>query len=495
MLRGYASMYRFLPLIALVLVGLAAALWKIGSHKRLRSALAFLALSFIVWGAETIGSAMGINAAPAREVAIAFIGLAAVQLIAGAIFNFAVERARVPRFAGEMAVVACYIIIVVRLFFNLGVNVAGFFATSAVATAVIGLALQDMMGNIASGIALEFERDIRVGDFIRVGEASGRVLHKRLRHTAIETADGEAVMLPNSFLTRSSVTVLRKPHRQLTPFAIPYSVNPQELIDAVTFALRSSPIPDVAADPPPSCVVQELTPGHIRYAAVFWTTNPMRNVLAVSAVLNRICFGLERAGIPVREISNLLEMMPATEAAAHTNPVDILRRTLIFRHVDDASLFELGSKLRRLSFAPGEIIVRQGDAGDSMYVVIAGQVAINYAGVDKSETQVAVISPGEFFGESSLLTGETRNASAITLSRVDCYELDKAGLQGILDRHADLAEDMSVVVAHRQMELAVSREKLDQETARLREAQAQMQLLSRIKRFFGLNSGSHSAAV
>jgi len=139
------------------------------------------------------------------------------------------------------------------------------------------------------------------------------------------------------------------------------------------------------------------------------------------------------------------------------------------------------------------LIVRQGDSGDSMYIITAGQVAINYTGIDKAETQVALITAGEFFGEASLLTGETRNSNAVALSRVDCYELTKAGLQTILENHADLAEDMSVVMAHRQTQLASSREKLDAETARLREAENQQQLLTRIIRFFGLNSTSASA--
>ena len=487
-------MYRFLPWIALTLVALAAALWKIGDHRRLRAALAFLALSFVVWGAEALGTVAGLNLAAVQQVAISLVGLAAVQVIAGAVFNFAVKKARVPRFAGEMVVIACYLVIVARLLFSLGVNVTGLFATSAVATAVIGLALQDMMGNIASGIALEFEKDIRVGDFVRAENTAGTVVHKRLRHTEIKTPDGDAVMLPNSFLTRSAFTVVGRTHRLFVPFTMPYTINPQELIDAVILGLRSSPIPDVATDPAPSCIIQELATGHIRYSAVVWTTNPAREGLTVSAVLNRVFFALKRSGIPVSEISTLVEMKAAAEVeAAPVNPVDLLRRTLIFRHLDETSLYELGATLRHLSFAPGELIVRQGDSGDSMYIITAGQVAINYTGIDKAETQVALITAGEFFGEASLLTGETRNSNAVALSRVDCYELTKAGLQTILENHADLAEDMSVVMAHRQTQLASSREKLDAETARLREAENQQQLLTRIIRFFGLNSTSASA--
>ena len=347
------------------------------------------------------------------------------------------------------------------------------------------------MGNIASGVALEFESDIAVGDFIKCGDYSGWVKHVRLRHTAIETPDGDAVMLPNSFLTRSPVMVLSRSRRQFVPFTMPYARNPQGLIDAVTLALRSSPIPDVAADPAPSCIVVEMAPGHIRYAAVVWMLKPGREALTVSAVLNRIYFALQRAGIPVAEITTLLELKAATDGSGATaNPVDILRRTPIFRLLDDPDLFELGARLHHLSFAPGELIIRQGDEGDSMYFVTSGQVEISYAGIDRSEIQVAVISPGEFFGEASLLTGEIRNANAIAMSRVDCYRLDKAGLEGIVRRRTELAEDMSVVIAHRQMELAVTRERLDLETARLREAESQTQLLARIRKFFGVKSNS-----
>jgi small-conductance mechanosensitive channel/CRP-like cAMP-binding protein len=484
--------YNLLPWIAVFLLAAATALWKVvpRSHGRFRAALIFLALWLSVWAGTSAGAWLHLNVAFARQVAIALVGLAAVQVIAGAIFNLIIDRTRIPRFAGEMVVVGCYVAIVVNLFYNEGVNVTGIFATSAVATAVIGLALQDMMGNIASGIALEFESDIRLGDFIKVGDGpAGWVRHKRLRHTAIETPDGERVLLPNSFLTRSAVMVVPPKRRHFIPFNMPYSINPQEVIDGVIFALRASPIPDVAEDPAPSCIIQELTTGHIRYAAVVWTTRPGVEVKPISAVLNRLFFAMQRAGIPISEITNLLEMKAATEGGGtSSNPVDILRRTPIFRLLDDSGLFELGARMRHLSFAPGELIIRQGDDGDSMYFITSGQVAINYVGIDRSEVQVAIIAAGDFVGEASLLTGVIRSANAIAVTRVDCYQLDKAGLEGIIAKYPDLAEDMSVVMAHRQMELEITRERLDLETARQREAENQMQLLSRIRRFFSVKN-------
>ena len=86
-----------------------------------------------------------------------------------------------------------------------------------------------------------------------------------------------------------------------------------------------------------------------------------------------------------------------------------------------------------------------------------------------------------------MLTGEIRSASAIAQTHVDCCRLDKSGLEGILARRPELAEDMSVVMAHRQMELAMVREQLDIETARRREVESQTQMLARIRRFFDIN--------
>ena len=257
--------YALLPWIAIFLFACSAALWKRlpRSRGRFGGAMVFLLLWLILWAGTAAASWWHLNLEAGRQLALALVALAAVQALAGLAFNLAVEKARVPRFAVEMVVVGCYAGIVFNLFYSLGVNVTGIFATSAVATAVIGLALQDMMANIASGIALEFESAIRVGDFIRCAESSGWVKHVRLRHTAIETPDGDQVLLPNSFLTRSPVTIHARNRRKFIPFNMQDNCNPQELIDAVKFALCASPTPGVASEPEPACVVLDMALGHI----------------------------------------------------------------------------------------------------------------------------------------------------------------------------------------------------------------------------------------
>jgi CRP-like cAMP-binding protein/small-conductance mechanosensitive channel len=482
--------YEPLIWIAIGLFAASAAMSRLAHDRsRIRAAWGFLILWAVIAISSVLPAAWHPGAPILRDVAVALIELAGLQIGVVFVFDLVLRKVHMPKFASEILIVVGYAAIIFHLLYKLGVNVTGIFATSAVATAVVGLALQDMLSNIAGGIALELEGGINVGDYIRCDNWSGWVQHVRLRHTAITTSDGDTVILPNSHLTRSPVNICAKLHRQFIPITMPYLMNPQEVMDAVQFALRSSPLPGVATEPAPTCVLVELNPGHVQYAAVVWLTQPGKEHFAISAVNVRLYFALQRAGIPAGEITHLLEMKAGGATAGEkVNAVDILRRTPILRLLSDSDLFELGSYLHHVSFGPGEHIIRQGDGGSSMYFVVTGQVAILYKSTDGAERHISHVECGDFFGEASLLTGEIRSASAVAQSRVDCYCLDKDGLQRIVARRPELAEDMSVVMAHRQMELSVVRERLDFETARQREAESQTQMLARIRRFFGITA-------
>ena len=108
----------------------------------------------------------------------------------------------------ELTIGAGYIAIILDLLARVGVNLTGIIATSAVATAVIGFSLQDVLGNLAGGLVMEFEQAIAEGDWIRTDQYFGQVRSVRLRHIALETPDGDTILVPNSAITRSPVTVI-----------------------------------------------------------------------------------------------------------------------------------------------------------------------------------------------------------------------------------------------------------------------------------------------
>ena len=154
-----------------------------------------------------------VAAAPAgpRWISEAVLALAeaiALHLAAVIVFRVFLKRLETPRILIELLVGAGYAAIVVGLFTRVGVNLTGLVATSAVVTAVLGFGLQDVLGNLAGGLVLEVEQAISEGDWIRTDQYFGQVRSVRVRHTALETPDGDTILVPNSAITRSPVTVL-----------------------------------------------------------------------------------------------------------------------------------------------------------------------------------------------------------------------------------------------------------------------------------------------
>src|SRR5206468_11941884 len=103
-----------------------------------------------------------------------------------------------------------------------GVNLLSIITTSAVVTAVIGLALQDTLGNLMSGVALQLEASFGVGDWIRVEDKPvGRVREIRWRSALLETKNGDLLVIPNGMLTKSMIVSFNKQgleHRQWVTF-------------------------------------------------------------------------------------------------------------------------------------------------------------------------------------------------------------------------------------------------------------------------------------
>ena len=457
-----------------------------GKSSRLRAAWALLSLWLAPFLVSFLPAAWNPGIEPIRTIAHALLALAGVQLAAIVVFDIILRRFALKKFVAEGIIGAASAVIIINLLFGLGVNPTGIFATSVATVVIIAFALQDLLSSVAGGILLDLTSGIKVGDYIRCGEWSGWVESISLRQTTIKDLEGDVIVLPNSQLYRTPVRICAQLHRRIIPFVMAHGIDSQEVIETVEFALRASPIAGIAADPPPSCTIQEMTMSAVTYSIAVWVHGPGDHAAEVSAVLTRIGFALERAGLPYGDFVNVIEVRQDQNPSKQSvSPIELLRRAPILRLLDEEDLVRLASSLHRFSFGPGEFVVRQGEDGDSMYFIGKGKVSILFNSGDGVERQVALMATGDFLGEASLLTGEARTASAQAVSRVDCYRLSKEGLQDFIDRRSDLVEDIASVMAGRQMELNKLRVKLDAETAEARESEARQKFMSSIHRFFG----------
>lgn len=431
-------------------------------------------------------------------------GAAMVNLLALLAFNIILKplHQTVPRIVRDLLVAAGYCAVGLTLLSRAGLSFSGLITTSAVLTAVVGFSLQDTLGNVMGGLALQMDKSIQVGDWIRLDQSVGRVTEIGWRHTAIETRNWETVIIPNSVLMKAQVVVLGR--RQEQPiqlrrwiyFNVDFRVSPTDVIQKTLEIFNGEQLPGVALDPKPSCVLYEFKESYCVYALRYWLTDLANDDPTDSLVRGRIYFALKRAGIPLSIPAQ--SVFVTDDGQSHkklkreqelNHRLQALKQVEIFHQLQAEELKHLAERLRPAPFAQGEIITRQGAEAHWLYLITKGSAEVNVTVDGLVRRGIAKLYAGDFFGEMSLLTGAKRSATVVALEDVECYRLDKDDFHEILHRRPELAEHISHLLAQRQVELDSAKEGLGAEADLARVKHAQHDILGRIKSFFSLSNG------
>lgn len=428
------------------------------------------------------------------------VGWVIVLGVAGFLFDVVLVRIRMTpsRIIQDLTVFGAIGVASLVILRRGGVDVTGIVATSAVITAVIGLSLQDTLGNTIGGLTLQLDDSIHTGDWIKVGDIVGKVKEVRWRFTAVETRNWETVYIPNSKLVKGDVIVLGKRSdqpeqwRRWVWFNVDFRHAPTNVMDCVTDALRAAPIKNVSADPPPNCVLMDFGESTARYAVRYWLTDLAHDDPTDSSVRVRMYFALKRAGIPLALPAHALFLTEDTnkrrerkQREAQDRRFLALKRIAVFAPLDDKELEIIAERLIFAPFSRGELITRQGAEAHWLYMIDEGTVSVRVA-VNDAEQEVTTMGEGGVFGEMSLLTGETRAASVYAVDDVDCWRLDQAAFKTILMDRPEVARPIAALLAERQVQLIEVKETLDA-TARDRQLKEQeTQLLSKMRAFFGI---------
>src|SRR5712692_829290 len=495
-----------LAVIVFVLVALVLFATKPAERSRIRAALLLFAISFI--GLLGLGSLGFYGMSPSQPLyrwtrwaslfcaGVAFVSVASVFIFDVFLDALRLKPARIMR---ELLRALSYVVVGVFVLTIIKVDVTGIVATSAVLTAVIGLSFQDTLVNMMGGMTLQTEGAIGVGDWIRIDGQEGVVTDIRWRHTSIETRNWDTIIIPNSVLMKSQVTVLGRRsgrprlHRQWVYFNVDFRYSPARVIDTVESTLRGEPIPNVAADPPPNCVLMDFKESYGSYAVRYWLTDLAVDDPTNSIVRTRIYYALRRAGIPLSIPAHSLFVTEDDTSRRQRKSVEeiekrvsALRRVELFDSLTDEERHSLATRLRVAPFVRGEAMTRQGAEAHWLYVITQGEAEVRVSADGNLSEHLANLGPGDFFGERGMMTGEPRAATVTALSDVECYRLDKEAFREVLKQRPEIAENISEILARRRVELEAALEDLDEETRQTRARQHQGDLLRRIRDFFRL---------
>ena len=405
------------------------------------------------------------------------------------------KKAQVPLLLRDivrwlLAVLVFFIILKV----NLGVNLGPLFATSAALTFILGIAMQDVLGNLFAGIALNLERPFALGDWVMINAQEGQVENMTWRATRLKTFTDDYVIIPNSSIAKNEIINYSHPtpiHAREIMVGAPQDCPPNQVKAVLLEAVKDAR--SVLKDPPPRAWLKEYDDYTINYTLKFWIDDFADIYDLEDDVMSRVWYHFKRNNIGLPYPINDVRMTQISgkeqdqqREKAERQAALLLKQVPLFTAIPEKDLKTLSSRLKSRTFAAGEYLVQQGDEGGSFYIIKQGKVEVLVADHEGRPTRVAELETGKFFGEMSLLTGEKRSASIRAIGDVEVLAVEKKDISPILTANPRIAETLSKMIEQRQKEnlerIAKSRAISEEE----RRAASSDSILKKIRNFFAM---------
>ncbi len=242
----------------------------------------------------------------------------------------------------------------------------------------------------------------------------------------------------------------------------------------------------VMEEPQPQIVLKKFEPRGVVWCLWFWVADYFQDTQVTRAVQENVLNHLQVAGIELsyNRVDQRLLPLKGPEQNQDVSQLALLKRIDLFAIMGEQPLSRIAQAMQRHELQEQEFIVTQGEAGSSLFVVEEGLVSVMVNDGNGNHKWVAHIPPGGFFGETALLTGESRNASVLAVTQVVCYEIDKEILLPIFHETPELIEKVGELMVARKAQLR--RAKKDSMEQAQEEHQEKLSLLQKMRHFFGI---------
>jgi small-conductance mechanosensitive channel len=470
---------------------------ELGAPQRLLFLYLVARLAGSFWGSDLHPSvAHGI------EVAATFFGaIGVLRLGDSLLFDFIRWRGRqgISRILRSLFVWGATFLcaaIVLRMEYKL--DLSSLVATSALLSVVLGFALQETLGNLFAGLTLHAEEPFEPGEWVSFGKYTGRVVEMGWRSTRLITIDEDEMLVPNSLISREVVVNHMRPqHTDVIELTVPIDldVSPARAKAALREAVNSCSL--VLKNPEPQVYLAGFTESGASYRIKLHTEGFHVERAALDQINEAIWYGLRRSAIdmpyPQTQLS-FRERAPEAEERRRREHLaeaeDLLGRIDFVQALSTEARKALIERARFLEYGPGQAVVRQGEQGDTLFLVARGEVAVRVR-LEAGEKEVARLGRGALFGEMSVLTGEPRTATVVALADASLLAVDRDAFERILSKEPDLAQRLAEVIARRRLALDQARA---EQAAPAIEKEAS-NLLSRIRSIFGFRAGKGERAT
>jgi small-conductance mechanosensitive channel len=387
-----------------------------------------------------------------RVVSTVFGFIVLVMLLSGldaTVFQNAPEGSWRKRMPTIFINVARFVVIGlgVAMIFSIiwGADIGGMLTALGVGSVVIGLTLQNSVGQIISGLLMLFEQPFRLGDWLQTPTARGRVVEVNWRAVHIDTGSGIQVM-PNSVLAGASFTNLSRPagpHNISinTKFSL---ADPPDQVCAMLNRVAGM-LPHRKADVEPvSVAVGAATSGATDYRTTIGLITPADDAAARAKFLRWVWYAARREELHLDKADDVFSTLDRVEKALR-----VAAPTLRLSHADLRELLPYATVTR---YGGDEILQHSGDVPTRMSFVVAGRIRLTATAEDGSAITVGTLDEGSFIGQTTL-TRQRLIGDAYAIDEVTLVEIPRQQLEELVQRKPLLLQEIGRAIDERRSEV------------------------------------------
>ena len=376
------------------------------------------------------------------------------------------------------------------------VSIAGLLTATGAMGVVVGLALKEMIADVFSGLILSLDKTIKIGDWVRIEGRTfdakvGSVAQMNWRTVHIHTPENVLVVVPNTFLTNNVLTNLTQPSDKKEfelSFTFDFDVSAERIIRVLNAALYQTK--EILQDPEPKTRISKVNGTGVEYKVKYWVIPAQCGPgKARNFVINNVLYCLSQAGLTLSyPKSDVFQAdMPTRNLDIREDRIGLLRKIELFSVLSAIEINTLAASLKERKIKKDEFIVKIGDTGNSMFILVEGFLSVCIIdATDNTEVKVAQLKPGSYFGEMSLLTGDPRSASISAFCDSLLFEIPKESFDELLRGNPEIAEAVSHKIADTKLKnesVFLNRSDSEKETSK---KELSFSILSRIRNFFNL---------
>ena len=407
------------------------------------------------------------------------------------------------------------------LSYGFDISLTAALATSGLITAIIGLALQGNLSNVVSGIFLNFEKPFNPGDWVSVDGQLGQIKSISWRTTSLTSIENMHIAIPNDKLAKATVINYSRNNTNFSKggfitydsISVHPRHNPLYILDLMKDGLaKAKPVDKreffgftdvwfsgandsglkfwIGYD----CLDRALL--FSQRSSVMLSINYVLTRAGITMVTGRIIQDLEPDASlsAIQDLSQNIETFEKLYSPLNNIYLDSqkpefwFRRVKVFEPLSNDDFDQLSSSVNRRQFKVGETIIKQGDKGESMFLVTEGVVQVIIKDTKGKEIIIDNLTIGEVFGEMTLLTGSKRSATVKAIRPVVLFEISKEVFEKVLKANDKVITALSEILLIRENELKSLKNKNNESSVDGKLGFASLKAITNaIRKFFNLN--------